>query len=122
MDALLIWSAAGLSFAWFGVHLVMGGREVAAPLVTDARLEDVVRYTSYLCWHITSSTLLLMAAFFAGAALFSLPGLLYAGTALAAGTALVGILIPLRFRISYGLLPQGWLFLPIVLLGLIAAI
>ncbi|MEO0913915.1 MAG: hypothetical protein AAFY59_13150 [Pseudomonadota bacterium] len=122
MNALLIWSAVALSLAWFAVHLFMGGREVAAPLVKDEAIAEVVRYTAYLCWHITSATLLLMAAFFATAQLFALPGLLYAATALAAATALVGIAIPPRFGLSYKLLPQGWLFVPIALLGLIAAL
>ena len=77
----------------------------------------MVRDTAYLCWHMVSVALALMAALFLLGAWVS-PHYAVAGTLLAGGFALVGVGLPLAIRQRYAVLPQGWLFVPVVALGL----
>ncbi|MEL6582528.1 MAG: hypothetical protein AAFQ36_01730 [Pseudomonadota bacterium] len=113
--------AAALSLLWFGVHLFMGGRDVAAPL-RASDLDPVVRDTSYLCWHLTSCSLLLIAVFFGLAAFAGEPAYAVAGTLLSTGFAVVGIAMTPLIKQSYAQLPQGWLFVPVTGLGLWALV
>lgn len=117
MQALLFSSASALSFIWFLVHFLVGGKEVARPLLADQHLADTVRQTLYLCWHLVSATIAIMAILFAFAVLLNNPGYAVGGTLLAAGFALAGIAIgPLRGW-RYSTIPQGWLFVPVVAMG-----
>lgn len=109
--------AAAMSALWFVVHLIWGGQGVATPLMADRNLPAVVRDTSYLCWHFVSVTLALMAAFFVIAAFSNQPGMGLAATMLAAGFTVVGVALPLFIGQKWSILPQGWLFLPITVLG-----
>lgn len=119
MQTALFALAAAIALLWCGVHLFIGGRQVAAPL-RAAPLDPLVRNTQYLCWHFTSLSIAAMALFFALAA-FGLPGFGPAGTLLAAGFALTGIGLAQRLGLDHGTYPQGWLFVPCALLGLGAA-
>jgi len=98
-----IWfvAAGALSFGITLLHLFGGGPTVAAPLLAAKGLNDVVRYLNYYCWHLVSISLALMALAFGWAAGFCIWGV-----------ALV-ILKQQQFRE----MPQGWLFLPVALLG-----
>lgn len=109
-------AASLLAALWMLVHAVAGGRECARPLAQDRQLPDVVRETTLLCWHLVTGCLGLMALFlFLGAR--GSEGLALAGTAMAAMMAAVGLLLPPLRRAGYGLLPQGWLFVPVAALG-----
>ncbi|MBY6065303.1 hypothetical protein KUW17_01005 [Leisingera aquaemixtae] len=109
-------AAAFLAALWMIVHAFVGGRECARPLAQDRQLPDVVRETTLLCWHLVTGCLGLMALFlFLGAR--GAEGMAVAGTAMAAMMAAVGLLLPPLRRARYGLLPQGWLFVPVAALG-----
>lgn len=113
-------AASALSGLWAGIHLFVGGSQVAAPLRASRDLPDLARDTAYLCWHLVSVTLLAMAGLFLAAGLGAggATGLAMAGVALAAGFAALGLILPLMIGAGYVQLPQGWLFLPVIGLGL----
>lgn len=115
-----LWVAAALSFLWFGIHLILGGREVAAPLRKTPDLPDLVKAVAWMCWHFVSVALALLAVFFAAAAMFDLPGLIWAGLALSVGFSIVGIGAAPLFGVSYSQMPQGFLFVPIAVLAVVA--
>ncbi|UWQ35916.1 hypothetical protein K3552_10245 [Leisingera aquaemixtae] len=109
-------AASLLAALWTGVHAIIGGRECAAPLARDRQLPDAVRETTLLCWHLVTGCLGLMAVFlFAGAR--GSAEMALAGTSMAAVIAATGLLMPPLRRVKYGLLPQGWLFVPVAALG-----
>lgn len=115
-DQIAFASSALLSFIWFLVHVFVGGRQVARPLL-DCDLDPMVLQTQYLCWHLTSVTIAIMALFFAMAVWLDTAAYGVAGLILAAGFVLVGIgMVPLRGW-SYKIVPQGWLFVPVVALA-----
>ena len=115
----MIWFAfaAFLAGLWLTVHLVLGGREIAKPLRHSVELSPVVRDTQYLCWHFTSCGIAVMAACFGVAAWTSNPTLAWPATALAASFAVTGIGLVSHIGQSHMRLPQGWLFVPVALLG-----
>jgi membrane protein YdbS with pleckstrin-like domain len=120
MQALLFSSASALSFIWFLVHFLVGGKEVARPLLADQHLTDTVRQTLYLCWHLVSASIAAMAVFFALAVWLEAPSYAVSGLLLAVGFVAVGVtIVPLRAW-RYRNLPQGWLFVPIVVMGTVA--
>mgnify|MGYP001804319563 CR=1 FL=1 len=102
--------AAALSALWFLVHLFMGGADVSRPLRRSS-LDDDVRDTAWLCWHLVSGTLLLMAGLFGAAALGVTEAL--SATLLAGVFAAVGLWVPPYLGQSYRVLPQGFLFVPV---------
>ncbi len=120
MTPLALFAAAALSTLWALVHLFIGGPEVAGPLRKARDLPEVARDTAYFCWHLVSVTLVLMAGLFLAAALGTrgAEGLAMAGTALAAGFAALGLALPHLIGTDYRRLPQGWLFVPVIALGL----
>lgn len=109
--------AAALSGVWLFVHLLLGGREIATPLRAAPDLAPVVRDTQYLCWHFTSVGIAAMASFFAAAAWVGDTAFAVAATVLAAGFAVTGIGLVIGIGQSHARLPQGWLFVPVTLLG-----
>lgn len=110
--------AAALAWLWAGVHIFVGGRQIARPLRHSTALPDVVRDTQYLCWHLTSASLVLMGGFFAAAVVTGTAAFAIAGTLLAAAFAAVGIALVPGIGQRYDRLPQGWLFVPVTGLGL----
>lgn len=115
MDWFLL-SASALAGLWTGVHAIVGGRECAVPLAQDRNLPQVVRETNLLCWHLVTGYLALMALFLLLGALGS-ADMALAGVLMGAVTAAIGVLTPVLRRVSYSVVPQGWLFVPIALLG-----
>lgn len=112
--------AAVLAAATTLIHFVLGGREVAAPLLATERLHSVPKFTMYYCWHLVTIVLAALAlafglvatgrgsrdlALFAtgGAALFCLWSL-----------GMIGLF---RLRIAY--FPQWALFAAISVSGMI---
>lgn len=102
-----------------GLHFFAGGKSIARPLLDATSLTEEVRYVLYFCWHIATLALLAQAILFGVAAIMpDQASLAVTGTALAGAIALLGISIPLFVKTSYKTVPQGWLFVPVTLLGL----
>lgn len=118
MKALLFATAGGLAAIWFSVHLFLGGRQIARPLITATALDPIVRHTQYLCWHFTSVAIACMSAFFVWAAVSGDAIMAIAGTTLALGFFVVGVGVVMSMQEDHTKLPQGWLFLPVALLGI----
>ena len=114
----LILAAAVLAGLWCFVHLIMGGREVAQPLLAAASLDPMVRHVQYICWHFTSVTIALMATFFALAYVTGVAAYAVCGLLLSTGFVVVGIGLVVKLGLSHSKHPQGWLFVPVALLGL----
>lgn len=118
MNAFLL-AAALLAAATTLIHLVLGGREIARPLLRAPDFPNVPRYTLYYCWHLVSITLAGMALAFLFAALPGGSRLLgWFGTIGAAMFALLCLVINRRFRRRAWHHPQWALFLPIAAIGL----
>lgn len=56
--------AAALAAATALIHLVLGGRHVAAPLLAAERLHAVPKFTMYYCWHLVTIVLAALALAF----------------------------------------------------------
>lgn len=110
-------AAAALSALWLIVHLAVGGRQVAVPLLATANLDPLVRDVLYLCWHFTSFGIASMAGFFLWGAVASDSAFTLVGTVLAAGFAVTGIALVHLRGANHLALPQGWLFVPVAVLG-----
>lgn len=109
--------ASGVAALWLGVHLFLGGKEVARPLLASD-LHPLARDVMYMCWHFVSAGIAAIAVFFGLAAWLGDPAYGVAGTLLAAAFTVIGILIATLQGQSHLKMPQGWLFLPVAALGL----
>lgn len=118
MESMLFGSAGGLAALWLAVHTIVGGREIARPLVEANELTPVVRHTQYLCWHFTTVAIAFMATFFLLAAFTGVTAYATSATVLATGFFVVGVGLVISLGEAHGRLPQGWLFLPVAGLGL----
>lgn len=118
MDTILFGAAGGLAATWLAVHTFLGGREIAQPLIAATTLKPVVRHTQYLCWHFTTVAIAAMVLFYALAAITGVAAYATAASVLAAGFFLVGVGLVIALGESHLRLPQGWLFLPVLGLGL----
>lgn len=113
-------AAAGLSVFVFLLHTFLGGRSIAVPLLKASDLHPVPRYVTYYCWHMVTIVLAAIAVMFAVAALRSESvDLGWAATALTAAFCALGLAVPPMNGQKYKHMPQGWLFLPIFLLGVL---
>lgn len=112
--------AAALTLIWALVHAFVGGPETATPLL-GSDLPEVARGTGWLVWHFLTGLMLVMSGMLAWGTRARNAALLWAGSAQAAMLALLGIVLVPVIGMSYGLLPQGWLFVPVALLGVVAA-
>lgn len=118
METLLFGAASGLAALWFGVHVFVGGREIARPLLETGELRPVVKHTQYLCWHFTTVAIACIVAFFCIAVFTGITAYAISATALAIGFFLTGVGLVVALGESHSKLPQGWLFLPVALLGI----
>lgn len=118
MTHTIFLAAGGLAAIWFAVHLFVGGREIARPLVNAPALDPLVRHTQYLCWHFTTVAIACMAGLFVCAALTGVTAFATSATLLAAGFFVVGVGLVHVVDETYTRLPQGWLFLPVAALGI----
>lgn len=114
---ILFGSAGLLSVLWLLFHIVQGGKEVVRPLRASTGLEPDVRDTLYMCWHFVTATLAIMALSFILAIITASRDWAMVGTSVAFGFTLTGIGQVLAMKARYRDLPQGWLFLPITILG-----
>jgi len=118
MQTITFALAGGIAALWFLVHIFLGGREIARPLLASQELHPVVRDVQYLCWHFTTVGIAGMAVFFGLAAAQANPSYAVAGTFLAAGFTVTGVFLTFKQRANHLAVPQGWLFLPIAALGM----
>lgn len=111
--------AALLSVGICALHVVVGGRKVARPLLDAERLSATAKFTNYYCWHLVTIAISALAAAFAIAgtseASRDTAMLATAVAGLFAGWSLVMIAI---FRLPLWRFPQWLLFLPVAGLGL----
>ncbi len=111
-------SAAVLSTCICALHVILGGRDVARPLLVTTELDRGAKFTNYYCWHLVTIAIALMAAAFAFA---SRPGA-NADSAIFASAAAVtfaiwSIVMIVRHKLSPLQFPQWALFLPVGFLG-----
>lgn len=109
--------AALATSATFLIHVLIGGREFAAPLLRS-ELPSAVRHTLYYAWHLVSASLALMAGAFAWAAVASeARAAAIIATAMAGMFLGVNLLQTLAMRLSFAQHPQWVFFLTVTLLG-----
>lgn len=110
-------AAALAAFSTFLIHAVVGGREIARPLLAARDLPRVPRLTAYYCWHMVSVLLFGMAAALAWTARHANPPLVVLVTALALAFAVLSLGLVVAFRVRPWHLPQWSLFLVIAALA-----
>lgn len=117
MAQWLFFTAGGLTAVWCLVHVFAGGRDVVRPALAPSDLPSIVRDTLYICWHFTTASIALIAFLFVWAGVSLNETSASIATALAAAFSIVGIALVLRQGGRYRDLPQGWLFVPVAILG-----
>ncbi len=116
--------AAGLlSLFVCWVHVVMGGKDIARPLLDSADLKPIAKYTNYYCWHLVTimiaglGAMFLLSAYWPEAYILAGAGAVFAGL-----FSLWNIALYLwkreKLRHWYDL-PQWVLFAPVAILGTI---
>lgn len=112
---------AGLAaFCVCGLHIVVGGRTSARPLLDATSLGAVPKYTNYYCWHMVSIVLAAMGGMFLWAASHTNAiELAYVSCALAAAFMFwsFGIVAINKGRFAH--FPQWALFAVVTVLGCI---
>ncbi|RVT85767.1 hypothetical protein DXV76_08455 [Rhodobacteraceae bacterium CCMM004] len=73
-----------------------------------------------MCWHVVTAVMALLPLLLLAAVWLGEPALAAAGTALAGALALAGVIAAPALSVSYRVLPQGFLFVPVAALGLMA--
>ncbi|KAB7610443.1 hypothetical protein F9L33_14180 [Amylibacter sp. SFDW26] len=122
MENIYLYSAGALSILWCFVHFFIGGKEIAAPLRVANGLNPTQRSVAWMCWHMVTLNLFLMGVFFILGAKMDQVGLIWAATALSISFLIAGLLIPPLSGVTYRAAPQGWLFLPTTILGLLVVL
>jgi len=120
MAIYMLYGAAAISFAWFWVHLIIGGRDVGRPLRDGSEMNSTVRAIAWYCWHLTSILIIALALMLAAGAYYENSGLIWAGFLIALAMSALGIWTARFLKQSYKDMPQGWLFVPIAVLSGIA--
>ena len=114
-----IWlaSAALLCAVTSIVHILLGERDVVRPLLAQ-QLDEELKFTLFLCWHITTIVLVGMSIAL-GLAAFGLASRDLAWFASIASLlfAVLNVGVVLRFRLRPAQFPQWVVFVPIALLG-----
>lgn len=95
------------------LHIFLGGKFAAKPLLHNQDLNQVAKYTNYYCWHLVTITIAAMALAFAMAAQ---PGgskdLALFATLLSALFCLLNLIMIFSFKLNKKHFPQWLLFLP----------
>lgn len=113
-------AAGSLSAIIALIHIFLGGRTVALPLLEASDLERRPKYVTYYCWHLVSISLCLMSLVFLWPALWGgSDDLTLVGAIMATLFALWGIALRQfsKANLAFSDLPQGWLFVPVAVLG-----
>ncbi|HOV04863.1 MAG TPA: hypothetical protein PLG99_10675 [Kaistiaceae bacterium] len=112
-------AAAFFSLVTALAHIFVGGRQIAAPLLAARTLHPIVRYTHYYCWHLVTIVLLALVLAFAGAGAGRLAGdLAIAATVFAVLATVWSLALVTMMGMSFRLMPQWALFVPVALCGL----
>ena len=104
------WISSGILALAFVVHALVGSREITRPLM-NSDIPTGPKYTVFLCWHLVTIVLLVMALAFGWAAMDSAAwevGLL--ATVLSGGFALWGLALQMWGEARFADLPQWTLF------------
>ncbi len=111
-------AAAAAAVLTFVVHVFLGGRYVAKPLLKADGLGEVAKYTAYYCWHLVSIVLAGMALAFLRAGLFT-GGREVAAASLVFATCafLWSLMLISRWKLSWIKFPQWMLFALVMILG-----
>ncbi len=100
------------------LHIFAGGPEIAHPVRRAPDLSPLLREVTYYCWHlVTISMGLIMLLFLWPAFDPSAWELAVLGTVAAGAFSLWGLVLARMVGQSYRDMPQGWLFLPVAVLG-----
>ncbi len=110
-------AAALAAFATFVIHTVVGGREIAGPLLAARDLARIPRLTVYYCWHMVTILLLAMALALAWAARHANPPLVALVLLLAVAFTALSLGLLAAYRVSPWQLPQWSLFLLVAVLS-----
>lgn len=112
-------AAASLSAVICAIHVILGGREAARPLLAARDIDRVAKFTNYYCWHLVT---IAIAAISVAFALASRPQADSEIAHIASGTALAFVawsfIMMARYRLNPLQFPQWALFLPVACLGL----
>ena len=117
MQTVFAYSASGLAAVWLVVHFILGGRDVAGPLRRNTQMPDVVRVTTWMCWHMVTACIALLAVLPVLAIMTDMPGLMISAMLLASALAIAGIAAQFILQTGFKKLPQGWLFVPVAILA-----
>lgn len=116
-------AAAGLSAFTCGLHVIVGGRIAARPLLAATDLGRIVKFTTYYCWHLVTIAIGALAVAFACSARAG------AATDLAVFATVIAFLFAMwslgmiaKFRLSLVQFCQWILFFPVGVLGLIGSL
>ena len=116
MNTMLL-IAATLSVGICLLHTFLGGQSIARPLLT-APMPSMPKHTRYFCWHIVTIVLAGLGGMFTYAALRPEGvDVGWVAVALTAAIALYGLIMPPSLKLKYSDHPQGWLFVPVALVG-----
>lgn len=108
-----------LALAIAAIHAVMGGREIARPLLRQDVLPPVVTLTHYYCWHMATITLAVLAGCYGYAAIFPDGRILAVMATLVAGAFCIwGLVLVLWKRERHRDMPQWVLFLGLSISGI----
>ncbi|QNP47402.1 hypothetical protein [Diaphorobacter aerolatus] len=120
-----LWLAAAslVSAVTCGLHVFMGGKEAAGPLLKSSELDPIAKFTNYYCWHLVTIVIAGLAVAFAYSCLAASGNdVALLATALAALFAAWSVGMIAIFRLPPLQFAQWALFLPISLLGLIGSL
>ena len=112
-------AASALALITFAVHTFVGGIHVVRPLLAAQGLSRASRWLNYYCWHMTTLTLLVMAAMFAYSALEPAArgfGVLF--TVMALAFSLLCIAVAIKGGVQPRRFPATTLFAAVALAGL----
>lgn len=111
-------AAAGAAVLTCLIHVLVGGRYVAKPLLKAVELGEVPRYTAYYSWHLVTIVLAGMALAFLRAGLF--PGgreVAAASLVFATCAFLWNVMMVTRWKLNWIKYPQSILFALVMVLG-----
>lgn len=113
-------AAGALTAFTLAVHVVLGGRDTARPLLDTDGLTEVAKATAYFCWHLVTLTLAGMAAAFVWHGVAGAPSALVLVTVLAGFFAALSLGLSMKFGRNVLLLPAWTLFAPVAMFGALA--
>lgn len=111
--------AAGLAAGFSALlHIFLGGREIAVPLLQAQDIPDLPKFVNYYCWHLVSITLIAMSVGLIWPALDpTQTGLAWMWTVIAVLFCAWSVGLVIWKRQSPWQMPQWSLFAVIALLG-----